>query len=34
MNSWIENVQKYSGLPQQAIDALVTIEFEGAEQEM
>lgn len=34
MNNWIENVQKYNGLPQQAIDSLLTIEFEGGEHEM
>lgn len=29
MNHWIESVQKHSGLPQQAIDSLLTMEFEG-----
>lgn len=32
MHNWIENVQKRNGLPQTAIDALVTMEFEGGEQ--
>lgn len=33
MQDWIDQVQKYNGLPQEAIDSLLTIEFEG-EQEM
>ena len=34
MNQWIESVQKHNGLPQQAIDSLLTMEFEGGENEM
>ena len=34
MKNWIENVQKYNGLPQSAIDSLCSMEFEGGEQEM
>lgn len=34
MNNWIENVQKYNGLPQEAIDSLCSMEFEGDIQEM
>lgn len=33
MQDWIEQVQKYNGLPQETIDSLLTIEFEG-DQEM
>jgi hypothetical protein len=29
MNNWIENVQKYNGLTQTAIDSLCSMEFEG-----
>ena len=29
MNQWIESVQKHNGLPQQSIDTLLTMEFEG-----
>jgi hypothetical protein len=29
MNNWIENVQKYNGLAQTAIDSLCSMEFEG-----
>ncbi len=32
MAEWIENVQKLNGLPQSAIDSLLTMEFEGGEQ--
>lgn len=32
MAEWIENVQKYNGLAQSAIDSLLTMEFEGGEQ--
>jgi hypothetical protein len=32
MNNWIENVQKHSGVPLEAINSLVTLEFEGGEQ--
>lgn len=34
MNQWIESVQKHNGLSQQAIDSLLTMEFEGGENEM
>ena len=29
MQEWIEQVQKQNGLSQEAIDSLLTIEFEG-----
>lgn len=29
MQEWIEQVQKQNGLSQQAIDSLLTLEFEG-----
>lgn len=33
MEAWIQTVQKYNGLPQQAIDSLVSVEYEaGPEQ--
>lgn len=34
MNNWIENVQKYSGIPQEMIDSLCSLEYEGEEHEM
>lgn len=32
MNNWIENVQKYNGLPQAVIDSLCSMQFEGEQQ--
>ena len=29
MNAWLNEVQKYNGLPQSAIDSLCAMEYEG-----
>lgn len=30
MNSWLSEVQKYNGLSQDAIDSLISMEYEGS----
>lgn len=34
MQEWIENVQKQNGVSQAVLDSLLSVEFEGVEQEM
>ena len=29
MNAWLDEVQKYNGLPQASIDSLCAMEYEG-----